>query len=303
MEMWKTKVKLCSLPIILLHLLLGLAYLYNMYTLDSHEYVTMVTESVTQNTSLTHRHLHISAETNASTEQNKSNKRHYFPKTVRLSNASDNLSKQNVSQKLTVIIMGYSPGRAANYQTIFAEYGQMQSVIANIIFIWNNLEAPHPPIPTQLKVPLFFIQSLRNSMNNRVNVSHLVNTGAVLLVDDDVLLNEALVTAMLNQWILDPDKLVGLDQRAASRDGIYKAPVDNETATIVIGKTMMFHQRYLAEYMLDEELVQFNDGRYCEDIALSALIRNKTCNNPVTVYMSKVVLLFTFFTSRYLKKK
>lgn len=71
------------------------------------------------------------------------------------------------------------------------------------------------------------------------------------------------------------DRLVGLkrDMRFVNSNNEYLVQV--KEASLTIGKTMLFHRKYLEKYIRDEVWVEWNKNRFCEDISINALIRNK----------------------------
>lgn len=65
------------------------------------------------------------------------------------------------------------------------------------------------------------------------------------------------------------DRLVGLkrDMRFGNSNNEYLVQV--KEASLTIGKTMLFHRKFLEKYMKDEVLVEWNKNRFCEDISES----------------------------------
>ncbi|CAC5389241.1 EXTL3 [Mytilus coruscus] len=131
-----------------------------------------------------------------------------------------------------------------------------------------------------------FITPEENSMNNRFNVSKYLHTDAVLIVDDDVLLNEALISLMLYRWLENTDRLLGLDGRFVHSGYQYSGYSHGHNSSLVIGKTMLFHRKYLEQYMNDKVLVEWNQPRFCEDISMNALFFNATKLKPLLVQMN-----------------
>ncbi|VDI52484.1 Hypothetical predicted protein [Mytilus galloprovincialis] len=184
---------------------------------------------------------------------------------------------------VTVIVMGYSPRRLNNYDLILPAYINMP-IINQIILIWNNRYISFTPKIDSPKIT--FIKAKVNSMNNRFNVSQYVHTDAVLVIDDDVLISDSLLSLMLLRWSENIDRLVGIsrDMRFVNSKNEYL--VQGKEPSLVKGKTMLFHSKYLQKYMQDKALVEWNDKRFCEDITMNALIFKETLLKPLFVPMT-----------------
>lgn len=214
--------------------------------------------------------------------------------------------------KTTIVLMGYYPERSSNLNRIFEAYSQMNNLIDQVLFLWNNCDEPSPPIPSFLarsKVPITLLQQSENSMNNRFGVDVIKNarTSSVLLVDDDIILSSGLIQAMIGGWI-ESDKvaekrpIVGIDNDARTAGGgnylfpcsawqgwfylqqnCFMMPFSSTLMNympyqknLVIGKTMLFSKFYLNVYLRDESVVNFVKNHFCEDVLMNAVIRNVT---------------------------
>ncbi|VDI14797.1 Hypothetical predicted protein [Mytilus galloprovincialis] len=184
---------------------------------------------------------------------------------------------------VTVVLMGYSTKRFPNYNEILPAYTKYQ-MIDQILLLWNNKNAS---FTSNIDLPkLTFIQSEVNSMNNRFNVSQYIRTDAVLVIDDDVLISEALLSLMLLRWSENPSRLVGISRDMRYVNSMNEYIVRGKNPSLTIGKTMLFHRKYLVKYMQDTKLVDWNSKRYCEDISMNALIFKETNLRPLFVPMS-----------------
>ncbi|CAC5389239.1 unnamed protein product [Mytilus coruscus] len=184
---------------------------------------------------------------------------------------------------VSVVLMGYSTKSFPNYDAILPAYSKFQ-IIDQIILIWNNKNASFKP---NIDLPkLTFIQPDVNSMNNRFNVSQYIRTDAVMVIDDDVLISEELLSLMLLRWSENTNRLVGIsrDMRYVNSMNEYVARGRNPSLTF--GKTMLFHRKYLVKYMQDKKLVDWNSKRNCEDITMNALIFKEINLRPLFVPMS-----------------
>lgn len=194
------------------------------------------------------------------------------------------VGNNDVTLEVTVVLMGYSTKRFRNYDTILPSYTKM-GTIKKIVFVWNNKNTSFP-ISKFNTSKITFVSPDVNSMNNRFDVFQHVTTDAVLLIDDDVVISEPLLKSMLLKWNENVDRLIGVvpDMRYVSENDDYK--VTGSDPVIAIGKTMLFHRKYLQQYMQDKDLVEWNKDKFCEDVSMNGLIRKATGLKPVFVKQS-----------------
>jgi SAM-dependent methyltransferase len=170
-------------------------------------------------------------------------------------------------------------------------------IVRNIVLILNGGAARHlklEPFASKLILKTF----TTNSMNNRFRISREVTTEAVLILDDDVELKEHLLRCLFNQWAREKERIVGTDPRLVV-DGDYDFHVSEQNHdgqyNFVIGKTMLFHRRYLDVFVGDDGLVGYinpeerspagasGELHFCEDLAMVALVAKLTGKAPVAV--------------------
>lgn len=190
----------------------------------------------------------------------------------------------NSNLKMTLVLMGYSPKRNSNYQKIFTNYGKLDKIIDQIIFLWCNKNHPAPKI-AESKVPIYLEEPI-DSLNSRFNVSHIVKTDAVMFVDDDILINDMLFNKLFKTWKANPHLLVGVDKRYTNAAGRYslKPHYQNQSASITLTKTMMLHKYYLQMYMSNQKILKYVDSKFNgEDIAMNAVVQNHICALPVVI--------------------
>eukprot|EP00579_Thalassiosira_antarctica_P025011 CAMPEP_0202018290 /NCGR_PEP_ID=MMETSP0905-20130828/39131_1 /ASSEMBLY_ACC=CAM_ASM_000554 /TAXON_ID=420261 /ORGANISM="Thalassiosira antarctica, Strain CCMP982" /LENGTH=368 /DNA_ID=CAMNT_0048579195 /DNA_START=26 /DNA_END=1132 /DNA_ORIENTATION=+ len=234
------------------------------------------------------------------------------PSALSTKHSTSQLVPNTNGTKTTIVLMGYYSERTSNYHQIFEAYSQMDLLIDQVLFLWNNLDEPIPPIPNSLaqaKVPIIPLQQSRNSMNNRfgVDVTQRVRTSSVLLVDDDVVLSSGMIQAMIEGWVQsdsNPMKrpMIGVQNDArivgegqyffhCSRiegwfflqPNCWRWPFRGTSVkttpyrqNLVIGKTMLFSRTNLRLYQNDESISNFAESHFCEDVLMNALVRNVT---------------------------
>ena len=210
----------------------------------------------------------------------------------------------SVENRVTLVMMGYNAQRKENYKEIFDAYSNMPQFIEKIIFVWNNVDVDPPEvlIPNEnTTVPIYSIRAATNSMNNRFRVYDHVATEGVLLVDDDIILHAVLIDCLIKTWLAyDQKVMVGpgprwtRDQKYLTRPlkhGMLKIQQDLSGYSIIVGKIMLFHKSYLKHYSADESLVEWNEKRHCEDIAMNALISNISNSAPIALSIIEKDLL------------
>lgn len=116
---------------------------------------------------------------------------------------------QSTPQKVTVVIAAYETWglRPIWMKSIVEKYVSeaYKHIIDQVIVVWNNPDEPPPEFP-EAKV----LKMTRNSLNNRwVEPVEHVKTDAVLVLDNDVMVDANGLSCMLNWWEKFPDRIVG----------------------------------------------------------------------------------------------
>ena len=141
-----------------------------------------------------------------------------------------------------------------------------------------------------LSVQIKVWKATHNLMTNRyeapIQLASVEFASAILLVDDDVLLSEGLISGMRDLWEGEGCQhkcMIGLDQRWANpvNKGYEFSPPSHNTsapANVVINKSAMVHHRFLKAFMADPNLVNRTSlpSNSCEDISLSLAVTNTT---------------------------
>ncbi|XP_062508938.1 exostosin-like 2 isoform X2 [Corticium candelabrum] len=99
--------------------------------------------------------------------------------------------------------------------------------LSRIIVVWNNVGEP-PPVNAWRKydphpVPVHFIQQDHNRMRNRLHPFSEIDTEAVLILDDDILVSANDITFAFSVWQQFSDQIVGFVPRkhVLSENGVY----------------------------------------------------------------------------------
>uniref|UniRef100_A0A061QG92 Alpha-1,4-N-acetylglucosaminyltransferase EXTL2 n=2 Tax=Tetraselmis sp. GSL018 TaxID=582737 RepID=A0A061QG92_9CHLO len=193
--------------------------------------------------------------------------------------------------KITIILMTHPRSRRLQLLQRNMERYHAMDIVRHIILVLNGARVPFDLAPYASKLILKWFSV--NSMNNRFRVSREVFTESVFLADDDDFIPKALLVCLHSKWSEEKDRLFGLDTRSAHLK-VYKKGADSEGFySSVLGRAMIFHRKYLDQYVSDEKLLRYihpetsdvktSDIHFCEDLAMVALISNATGKAPMAV--------------------
>jgi glycogenin len=198
--------------------------------------------------------------------------------------------------------------------TVIAHY-QASPFVSKIYITWHN-PASRPP-KSLLKImelntrnapgkpPIEFLYQKFDSLNNRFNPLDRLDTQAVLICDDDIMVNLEDIHFAFRVWQENQQSLVGLFARAHTyhmadkaesaaidatvdrrpEDHVWLYHVSAREATpynsysIILTKFMFMSADYLFAYscLLPEEVHRYVDqGLNCEDIAMTLMISGMT---------------------------
>ncbi|PON76456.1 Exostosin, C-terminal [Parasponia andersonii] len=205
------------------------------------------------------------------------------------------------SDKITVLINGYSESRIPLLQSIAATYAAA-SFVSAVLILWGN-----PSTPTQTlaqlsrNVTLFsfggaahisVVRQRSSSLNARFLPRSAINTVAVLICDDDVQIDDKSFAFAFRVWESNPSRLVGLFARShdvdlARKEWIYTVHPDKYS--IVLTKFMILKRDYLFSYScgggpLMGRMRSFVDrARNCEDILMNFVVADESKAGPILV--------------------
>ncbi|CAI2723675.1 unnamed protein product [Schistosoma spindalis] len=161
----------------------------------------------------------------------------------------------------------------------------------SILVIWNNPVPPNPDLSwPQLHVPIKVILSENNSLNNRFLPYDLIETDAILSIDDDIQLRHDEIVFGFRVWREHRDQLVGFPARAHFWNGsdsswFYNSDYMCEFSMILTGAAF-FHKYYTFAYTweMSPDIRNMVDNYFnCEDIAMNFLIAHITRKPPIKV--------------------
>ncbi|GAB1610670.1 exostosin-like 3 [Argonauta hians] len=160
-----------------------------------------------------------------------------------------------------------------------------------VIVVWNS---PKPP-PSDLRwpdisVPISVIKTERNTLNNRFLPFDVIETEAILSIDDDVHLRHDEIIFGFRVWREARDRIVGFPGRfhgwhADEKAWHYNANHSCELSMVLTGAAF-FHKyyAYMYSYIMPQAIRdKVDDYINCEDIAMNFLVAHLTRKPPLKV--------------------
>ncbi|KAL6578170.1 Glucosamine inositolphosphorylceramide transferase 1 [Orobanche minor] len=183
--------------------------------------------------------------------------------------------------QFTMLTMTYD-ARLWNLKMYVKHYSRCSSV-REIVIVWNR---GTPPLPSDFDsaVPVRIRVEKRNSLNNRFKVDPLIETRAVLELDDDIMMTCGDIERGFRVWREHPDRIVGFYPRLVSGPrlkyrGEKYARGHNGYNVILTGAAFVdgrsaFGRYWSREAGVGRELV---DGYFnCEDVLMNYLYANSS---------------------------
>uniref|UniRef100_A0A4D5S5W6 glucuronosyl-galactosyl-proteoglycan 4-alpha-N-acetylglucosaminyltransferase n=2 Tax=Ixodes scapularis TaxID=6945 RepID=A0A4D5S5W6_IXOSC len=160
-----------------------------------------------------------------------------------------------------------------------------------VIVVWNSQKAPSPELRwPEIGVPIEVVRAKKNSLNNRFLPFSLIETEAVLSVDDDAHLRHDEIIFGFRVWREARDRIVGFPGRFHSWDlnhhsWLYNSNYSCELSMVLTGAAF-FHKyySYLYTYVMPQAIRdKVDEYMNCEDIAMNFLVSHITRKPPLKV--------------------
>ncbi|VDN05888.1 unnamed protein product [Thelazia callipaeda] len=155
-----------------------------------------------------------------------------------------------------------------------------------VLVIWNGREAPLERNWPRLHVPVIFINSSVNSLNNRFLPYEEINTEAVLSLDDDIELRQHEIIFAFRVWREQRNKIVGFPARRHSQKGneiLYDSNHTCQLSMILTGAAFI-HKAYFYAYTYGMPQVikeKVDELMNCEDLAMNFLVAHLIREPPI----------------------
>ncbi|XP_043941682.1 exostosin-like 2 [Protopterus annectens] len=161
--------------------------------------------------------------------------------------------------------------------------------LREVVVVWNNLGEK---VPRDLweslgphAVQVTFVESTVNKMRNRLQPFPSVETKAILMLDDDLLISAHDLTFAFSVWQQFPDQIVGFIPRKhiSSPSGIYSYGSfelqnpemgNGDMYSMVLIGAAFFHRKYLNYFQKEPSAVYtlIDETQNCDDIAMNFMI-------------------------------
>ncbi|XP_013195012.2 exostosin-3 [Amyelois transitella] len=161
-----------------------------------------------------------------------------------------------------------------------------------VVVVWNGPSSPANMASwPESGAPVAVIRASKNSLNNRFLPYHVIETEAVLCVDDDAHLRHDEIVFAFRVWREHRDRIVGFPGRYHAWDlnfnngFLYNSNYSCELSMVLTGAAFV-HRYYLWAYwrVLPSAVRDYVDEYMnCEDIAMNFLVSHITRKPPVKV--------------------
>ncbi|CAL1293424.1 unnamed protein product [Larinioides sclopetarius] len=160
-----------------------------------------------------------------------------------------------------------------------------------VVVVWNSERPPSADLRwPEIGVPIHVIKAKKNSLNNRFLPYDVVETEAVLSVDDDAHLRHDEIVFGFRVWREARDRIVGFPGRFHAWDTLnggwlYNSNYSCELSMVLTGAAF-FHKYYT--YLYSHSMPQsirdkVDEYMNCEDIAMNFLVSHVTRKPPLKV--------------------
>ncbi|KAL0895674.1 hypothetical protein ABMA27_011752 [Loxostege sticticalis] len=202
---------------------------------------------------------------------------------------SEALGGDRPREQFTIVILTYE--REAVLAAALARLRGLP-YLNKVVVVWNGPSSPSSAASwPESGAPVAVVRAARNSLNNRFLPYHLIDTEAVLCVDDDAHLRHDEIVFAFRVWREHRDRIVGFPGRYHAWDlnfnngFLYNSNYSCELSMVLTGAAFV-HRYYLWAYwrVLPAAVRDHVDEHMnCEDIAMNFLVAHITRKPPVKV--------------------
>ncbi|XP_045761073.1 exostosin-3 [Maniola jurtina] len=202
---------------------------------------------------------------------------------------SEALGGDRPREQFTIVILTYE--REAVLAAALARLRGLP-YLNKVVVVWNGVTAPAATQAwPESGAPVAVVRASRNSLNNRFLPYNVIETEAVLCVDDDAHLRHDEIVFAFRVWREHRDRIVGFPGRYHAWDlnfnngFLYNSNYSCELSMVLTGAAFV-HRYYLWAYWraLPAAVRDYVDEYMnCEDIAMNFLVAHLTRKPPVKV--------------------
>ncbi|CEF69760.1 Exostosin-3 [Strongyloides ratti] len=200
----------------------------------------------------------------------------------------ERLKKELITDKYTVITLAYQRDREVNLSLI--QYDNI-SYVDKVIIVWNDQNTTNIPKKekwNKSNVPVFFIKTKKNSMNNRYLPYDIIKTECIFFLDDDIRITKKLLNKSFDLWKMNKNIIIGYYPRLTGKGtNITYFLEKKESYDLILLGLSLVHKNYIYNYSykMSKKIRDIVDETMnCDDIAF---------NFMVSIFSNKPNILFT----------
>ncbi|XP_055680775.1 exostosin-3 [Lutzomyia longipalpis] len=192
-------------------------------------------------------------------------------------------------EQFTIVMLTYE-----REQVLMDSLGRLYGLpyLHKVVVVWNS---PKPPLEDlrwpDIGVPVSVVRAPRNSLNNRFLPFDVIETEAVLSIDDDAHLRHDEILFGFRVWREHRDRIVGFPGRFHAWDvnsnsaWNYNSNYTCELSMVLTGAAFVHkYYTYLYTYWMPQAIRdKVDEYMNCEDIAMNFLVSHVTRQPPVKV--------------------
>lgn len=192
-------------------------------------------------------------------------------------------------EQFTIVMLTYE-----REQVLMDSLGRLYGLpyLHKVVVVWNS---PKPPMEDlrwpDIGVEVAVVRAPRNSLNNRFIPYDIIETEAILSVDDDAHLRHDEILFGFRVWREQRDRIVGFPGRFHAWDlnnnvaWNYNSNYSCELSMVLTGAAFVHkYYTFLYTYMLPQAIRdKVDEFMNCEDIAMNFLVSHITRKPPVKV--------------------
>ncbi|MFH4973533.1 hypothetical protein AB6A40_000242 [Gnathostoma spinigerum] len=186
-------------------------------------------------------------------------------------------------EQFTVVLLTY---RRSGLLVAALERLNRLPYLNKVLVVWNDVDSSPKQDWPKLHVPVQFIKAKMNSLNNRFLPYDLIETEAVLSLDDDIDLKQHEIIFAFRVWREQRTKIVGFPARYHARYGEEIYYNSNHTCqySMVLTGASFIHKMYFYIYSYSMPAVireKVDEIMNCEDVAMNFLVSHLTRSPPI----------------------
>jgi|TARA_B100001105_G_C22386504_1_gene442197 2-polyprenyl-3-methyl-5-hydroxy-6-metoxy-1,4-benzoquinol methylase len=177
---------------------------------------------------------------------------------------------------MTVTLVMLSWKRISNL--IAAIEAEFDGTLVSEVIVWNN--NPEEDLTGRLPENVRLIQTSEDfGMRTRFGAALFAHNDCILLHDDDLIIPTTSIQTLYNHWKDTPEIMHGIFGRIPKHDNTYASPIRDGVCEMVVGRCMMLHRQYCADFFTMEREMPAREDHSAlhgqEDILMSYYVADK----------------------------